>query len=44
VRSGAADTKAWAPVVHSPAHSRPTNTHLKTLNQKTKPADIAPQR
>jgi GntR family transcriptional regulator len=44
VRSGAADTKAWAPVIHSPAHSRPTNTHLKTLNQKTKPADIAPQR
>jgi GntR family transcriptional regulator len=44
VRSGAADTKAWAPVVHSPAHSHPTNTQLKTLNQKTKPADIAPQR
>jgi GntR family transcriptional regulator len=44
VRSGAANTKAWAPVIHSPAHSRPANTHLKTLNQKTKPADIAPQR
>jgi GntR family transcriptional regulator len=44
VRSGAADTKAWAPVIRSPTRSHPTNTQLKTLNQKTKPADIAPQR
>ncbi len=44
VRSGAADTKAWAPVIRRPANSRTTKINSRTLNQKTKPADIAPQR
>lgn len=44
VRSGASDTKAWAPVIRRPANSRTTKINSRTLNQKTKPADIAPQR
>jgi GntR family transcriptional regulator len=44
VRSGASDTKAWAPGIRRPANSRTTKIDSRTLNQKTKPADIAPQR
>jgi GntR family transcriptional regulator len=44
VRSGTAETKAWAPVVGRAANSRTAKTNSQSLNHKTKAADFAPQR
>ncbi len=44
VRSGAADTKAWAPMISRPTNGRATKLNSRIPNQNTKPADIAPRR
>jgi GntR family transcriptional regulator len=44
VRSGAADTKAWAPVIRAQVNGGTANTSLKSLNHKTRPAEAAPRR
>ncbi len=44
VRSGAADTKSWAPVMHRPDNVRPIKPGSRTLNSKVKQTDCAPQR
>ena len=44
VRSGTADTKAWAPVFSCPANSRTAKTNTRSLNHKIKATDFASQR
>lgn len=44
VRSGAADTKVWAPVIRRPSKGRTARTNLRSLNYKIKPADFVPRR
>jgi GntR family transcriptional regulator len=44
VRSGAADTKAWAPVIHQQASSRTAKFNSKISSHKAKPAEPARQR
>ena len=44
VRSGTADTKAWAPVVRRPDSVRPIKPRSRTLNAKAKRADLTPHR
>ena len=44
VRSGAADTKAWAPVVHQHSSDRTAKFNLKITNHKAKPTESARQR
>lgn len=44
VRSGAADMKAWAPVVRRADLRHPAKPSSKIVNVKTKRADLAPQR
>ncbi len=44
VRSGAADTKGWAPVMRRPDNIRPIKPRSRTLNAKAKGADLTPQR
>jgi GntR family transcriptional regulator len=43
VRSGAADTKAWAPMISRPTNGRATKLNSRIPNQNTKPADFAPR-
>ena len=44
VRAGAADTKAWAPMARQPPGHRSPPANSRTLNRKTKSADVAPPR
>lgn len=44
VRSGTADTKAWAPVFSCPANTRTAKTNSRSLNHKIKATDFASQR
>ncbi len=44
VRSGAADTKAWAPMVSRATNGRATKLNSRIPNHDTKPADFAPRR
>jgi GntR family transcriptional regulator len=44
VRSGAADTKAWAPVIRRPSKGRTAKAESRSLNHKIKPADFMPRR
>ncbi|HEX9072943.1 MAG TPA: UTRA domain-containing protein [Pseudolabrys sp.] len=43
VRSGTADTKAWAPVLSRPANTRTAKTNSRSLIHKTKAADFGLQ-
>jgi len=44
VRSGAADTKAWAPVIPRPPKGRTARINARSRNHKIKPADFMPRR
>jgi GntR family transcriptional regulator len=44
VRSGAADTKAWAPMISRATNGRAIKLNSRIPNHDTKPADFAPRR
>lgn len=44
VRSGAADTKAWAPMISHTDNGRAIKSNSRMLNHNTKPAEFAPRR
>lgn len=44
VRSGAPDTKGWAPVMRRPDNVRPIKSRPRTVNAKAKRADLTPHR